>query len=68
MTAGERMAKLINDGLKARPLIEWHEGVGEVLWWRFPVREAPYVGSPLCDDWTENYYTHFTRFEIPDAP
>lgn len=34
-------------GIVARPLSEWHEGDGDVLWWRFPVREAPYVGSPL---------------------
>lgn len=31
----------------ARPLSEWHEDMGDVLWWRFPVSEAPYVGSPL---------------------
>lgn len=37
----------------ARPLADWHEDYGEVLWWFFPVREAPYVGSPLCDDFEE---------------
>lgn len=31
----------------ARPLSEWHEDIGPVLWWCFPVEEAPYVGSPL---------------------
>lgn len=32
---------------KARPLAEWCEEDGEVLWWRFPIDEPPYVGSPL---------------------
>jgi hypothetical protein len=31
----------------ARPLSEWNEEIGEVLWWKFPLVEAPYVGSPL---------------------
>lgn len=31
----------------ARPLSEWHEDIGPVLWWKFPVTEAPYIGSPL---------------------
>lgn len=33
---------------EARPLEEWHEDMGDVLWWKFPVTEAPYVGSPTC--------------------
>lgn len=33
--------------LVARPLSEWHEDMGAVLWWRFPIEEPPYVGSPL---------------------
>jgi hypothetical protein len=31
----------------ARPYEEWHEDDGPVLWWKFPVTEAPYVGTPL---------------------
>ena len=31
----------------ARPLDEWHEDIGPVMWWKFPLVEAPYVGSPL---------------------
>jgi hypothetical protein len=26
---------------------DWHEDYGSVLWWRLPVQEPPYVGSPL---------------------
>lgn len=33
--------------MKARPLDEWNEDDGDVLWWKFPIEEAPYVGSPL---------------------
>lgn len=32
---------------KARPLSEWCEDHGDVLWWEFPITGAPYVGSPL---------------------
>lgn len=31
----------------ARPISEWHEDMGDKLWWRFPLAEAPYVGSPM---------------------
>lgn len=31
----------------ARPLSEWHEEIGPVLWWKFPINEPPYVGTPL---------------------
>ncbi len=31
----------------ARPLSERTEAHGDVLWWRFPIEEAPWVGSPL---------------------
>ena len=44
---------------RARPLEEWHEDYGDALWWRFPIEEPPYVGSPLSEDWT-GYHTHWT--------
>lgn len=31
----------------ARPRSEYHEDMGNVLWWKFPVTEPPYVGMPL---------------------
>ena len=49
----------------ARPLEEWHEDYGDVLWWKFPIEEPPYVGSPLCSDWPE-YHTHWTP--LPPCP
>lgn len=37
----------MTDYLTPRPLSEWTEETGDVLWWRFPIDEPPYVGSPL---------------------
>lgn len=30
-----------------RPFHEWHEDVGPVLWWLWPIEQEPYVGTPL---------------------
>ena len=57
-------------GLEAknpRPLEEWHEDMGSALWWRFPIKEPPYVGCPLCSDWS-GYHTHWTAIIVPDEP
>jgi hypothetical protein len=31
---------------KPRPRSEYREEMGDVLWWRFPIEEAPYCGNP----------------------
>jgi hypothetical protein len=31
----------------ARPLADWSQEDGPVLWWFYPMTEAPYIGSPL---------------------
>ena len=41
----------------ARPLAEWAEEEGDVLWWKFPVEEAPWVGSPLIAGRTVEIHT-----------
>lgn len=60
----------------ARPEHEWHEDFGDVLWWRFPIQEPPWVGSPLGDDWPTMetpdgtrvpYYTHWTPIAVPEG-
>ena len=51
----------------ARPLEEWHEDYGPVLWWKFPVEEEPYVGSPLDAEWPA-YHTHWTPITVPEPP
>jgi len=30
-----------------RPFHEWHEDIGDVIWWLWPIEQPPYVGSPL---------------------
>lgn len=55
------------DAKQARPLSDWNEEDGPVLWWRFPVEEPPYCGSPLYDEWP-GYHTHWTPLIVPDEP
>lgn len=52
----------------ARPLDEWHEDFGPVLWWFFPIGEPPYAGTPLDSDWPGDHLTHWTPITVPDAP
>jgi hypothetical protein len=47
-----KVLKIKQSGLAtvARPADEWHEDMGDVVWWYFKdgkVQEAPYIGSPL---------------------
>lgn len=49
------------------PRTEWHEKHGAVLWWRFPISEPPYVGTPLDDDFPD-YVTHWTVMPVPSEP
>ena len=50
-----------------RPLEEWGEDYGDVLWWTFPIEEPPYVGSPLDENWP-GYHTHWTPIIVPQPP
>jgi hypothetical protein len=43
----------------ALPLRKYHEDMGPVVWWKFPITEASYIGSPLDSD-CPGYHTHFT--------
>jgi hypothetical protein len=60
----------------ARPLSDWCEECGSVLWWRFPIMEPPWVGTPLDSDWPtvdedgqeQAYYTHWTSVPLPANP
>ena len=71
-TAAEHIADhLIANGVTvnncARALEEWHEDYGDVLWWKFPIEEPPYVGSPWDASWPD-YHTHWTPIAVPDLP
>ena len=48
----------------ARPLAEWHEDMGAVLWWLLPVDDPPYCGQPGDSDWP-GYHTHWTPIVVP---
>jgi hypothetical protein len=52
---------------KARPGEEYHEDMGNMLWWKFPINEPPYAGRPGDTDWP-GYHTHFTPIPIPTPP
>lgn len=55
-------------GEQARPESEWHEDFGSVLWWFFPMTEAPWVGGPTDANWP-GYHTHWTPLPpLPYAP
>lgn len=75
----EQRARQAERALKAmttpRPISEYHEDMGAVIWWKLPITEPPYVGSPndigervLLDGDVETtviggwpgYHTHFT--------
>ena len=58
-------AQLANAGRDiARPLDEYHEDLGPVLWWTLPVREPPYVGTTLDIGFPDGI-THFTPCRDP---
>lgn len=56
---GEPSCALTYGATSARPLSEWHEEDGPVVWWKFPVDEPAWIGTPNCDDWP-GYHTHWT--------
>jgi hypothetical protein len=50
-----------------KPIADWREDVGPVMWWKFPITEEPYVGTPLDDDFPD-HVTHWTPIPVPDEP
>lgn len=48
-----------------RPACQWHEDMGDVLWWKLPVEEPPWVGTPNDSDW-RGYHTHWTPLLVPE--
>jgi hypothetical protein len=54
--------------LVARPLDEWDEDMGDVLWFMFPIEKAPWVGTPLDLKWP-GHHTHWTPLPpMPEGP
>ena len=61
----------IEDAKRLRPLHEWHEDYGPVLWWWLPISQPPHIGTPDDDDWgwdDGDESTHWTPIIIPDEP
>ena len=50
---------------RLRTLENYHDDDGCVLWWKLPIDEPPYVGTPLDTDWP-GYHTHWTPILMPD--
>lgn len=49
----------------ASPKHTWHEDKGPVTWWKFPIDEPAWIGTPNDSDWP-GYHTHWTPHpEIP---
>lgn len=63
----ERQRRERATGVRVKPREEWHEDMGPVLWWSFPVEEPPYAGTPLDDDFPE-YMTYWTPIVQPEPP
>lgn len=57
-----------HEPVEAKPISEWHEEDGNVLWWSFPIEEGPYAGTPLDENFPEDYYTHWTPIFCPIPP
>lgn len=55
----------LHDRAIMRAARDWCDDDGDVLWWRLPVEEPPWVGSPLDDDWVDGYYTHWQVIDEP---
>jgi hypothetical protein len=74
-TLGGKAATQMYDDFKyfntlvALPRDRWLDVDGAVLWWRLPVREPPYVGTPLDTDWPfrPGDPIGWTRLLVPDA-
>lgn len=64
------------DRLKPKPFAAWHEDDQDVLWWKLPVMEPPYCGTPLDSSWPwgeedqkeDQAALVFTRLVVPTQP
>lgn len=60
----------IEDRLELRKIDEYHEDMGNCLWWEesqiqngLPTEEPSYIGSPLCNNWN-NKYKYFVEIVV----
>jgi len=51
-----------------RPFDDWHEDIGNVLWWSFPISEPPFSGTPHDDDYPFDFDDHSVGWvPLPDC-
>lgn len=65
--ADARLQEQLYDERHTFQIADWKESDGDVLWWRFPLDESPYCGTPLDQDWP-GYHTHWTRIPRVSNP
>lgn len=54
--------------LKPRPHHEWDEEDGDVLWWLWPIEDAPWVGTPLVLGYTVEVRTQLATSQTGREP
>ena len=42
-----------------RPVDEWHEDIGTVIFFKLHAGEPPCITDPLSSDWVDGYFTHW---------
>lgn len=51
----------------ARPVEEWREEMGPVLWWKNSTQRFPYLGTPLDIEFDASY-KWFSPIDFPEIP
>ena len=63
----ETPAVLIAVPKYAKHIDDYHEDMGPVLWWRDPIVEPPYVGTPDYEDFDDTY-KWWSPIDTPEIP
>lgn len=63
----EFLRKKVNQMQKLYDKYQWKKDDGDVLWWRFPNPQKPYIGMPTDENFPKDS-THWQRIVIPFEP
>lgn len=55
---------MTEEALTLREKEDYHDDDGDVVWYKYPIEECPYVGTPLDDNFPE-YMTHWHYLQNP---
>lgn len=68
----DKAMKDIDKSRQPKHFSDYHEDFGFVIWWRAPICEPPWVGSPNCDNWPFDFEEEgslwWTQLVTPDIP